>query len=78
MVRKEGDGPASKCKKKKVRKCNKTRSDWCNSSRPPHHMFLTNPNATTIQTNAQCVPYTTRAHHCTTAAGPSKYHSFFQ
>ena len=37
-----------------------------------------NPNATTVQTNAQSVPYTTHAHHCTTIGGPSKFHSFFQ
>ena len=29
-----------------------------------------NPNAATVQTNAQCVPHTTHAHHCTTVARP--------
>ena len=34
------------------------------------------PNQTPIQTNAQCVPYTTHAR--TAVAGPSKFHSSFQ
>ena len=37
-----------------------------------------NPNATTEQTAAQCVPYTTRARHCKIVGGLSKCHSFFQ
>ena len=34
--------------------------------------------ATTEQTAAQCVPYTTRARHCNIVGGLSKCHSFFQ
>ena len=45
-------------------KCNKMRTAWCNSLGPPRQMFLPNPNATTEQTAAQCVPCTTHAHHC--------------
>ena len=47
-----------------------THTDWCNSLGPTHQ----NPNATNVQTNAQCVPYTTHTHHSTATAGPVKFH----